>query len=434
MVGRPRRGDAGPAWAGGTPVGEERANGMPSGGERSDGLRAGGTWSEGMTSGGERADGERAAEAARGLVVSGARVTFAGQESPALDDVDVTVDAGRVLAVLGPSGCGKSTLLRAVAGLQRLDAGRVSFDGDDVTRVPTHKRDFALMFQDGQLFGHLDVAANVAYGLARRGVGRAEQAARVGQLLDLVGLPGYEKRSPATLSGGQQQRVALARALAVRPRLLLLDEPLSALDRGLRERLSTDLRAILTAENATALFVTHDHGEALTVADDIAVMRDGRIVQHGAAREVWAAPSDEDTADFLGFTTTLDPDEAAAVGLAPGRWKLRQSALRVVATGTASGSSSGDGVAMRDAGATHGSSWGEAAGARDARAPRALAASIVHSAVADEVTRVSVRLDALPTLELAAVAYPGDVEPAALEPGARAGVVLDASQGVQFTH
>ena len=220
-------------------------------------------------------------EDAGGLEVTDARVTFAGNATPALDDVSLTLPRGRVLAVLGPSGCGKSTLLRAVAGLQALEAGRIAFDGTDVTRVPTHKRDFALMFQDGQLFGHLDVAGNVAYALARRGTPAADRDARVAELLDLVGLSGLESRRPATLSGGQQQRVALARALAARPRLLLLDEPLSALDRSLRERLAGDLRSVLLAEGATALFVTHDHDEALTVADDMAIMRDGRIVQHG---------------------------------------------------------------------------------------------------------------------------------------------------------
>ena len=159
-----------------------------------------------------------------------------------LSDVTFDLPAGEVLAVLGPSGCGKSTLLRALAGIERPSRGRVLAEGEDLDGVPVHRRGFALMFQDGQLFPHLSVADNVAYPLRLRRVGRRDRAARVAELLELVGVPGYADRDPATLSGGERQRVALARALAVRPRLLLLDEPLSALDRDLRERLAADLR------------------------------------------------------------------------------------------------------------------------------------------------------------------------------------------------
>lgn len=173
-----------------------------------------------------------------GLEVAHATVTFA--QTVAVNDVSVSVPAGKVLAMLGPSGCGKSTLLRAVAGLQALAHGSVAFDGYDVTDTPTHKRGFALMFQDGQLFDHLTVAGNVAYPLRRQGVSRRDARVRVEELLELVGLPGIADRRPESLSGGQQQRVALARALAARPRLLLLDEPLSALDRALRERLAAE--------------------------------------------------------------------------------------------------------------------------------------------------------------------------------------------------
>ncbi|WP_052946783.1 ABC transporter ATP-binding protein [Dermacoccus sp. PE3] len=339
-------------------------------------------------------------EDAGGLEVTDARVTFAGNATPALDDVSLTLPRGRVLAVLGPSGCGKSTLLRAVAGLQALEAGRIAFDGTDVTRVPTHKRDFALMFQDGQLFGHLDVAGNVAYALARRGTPAADRDARVAELLDLVGLSGLESRRPATLSGGQQQRVALARALAARPRLLLLDEPLSALDRSLRERLAGDLRSVLLAEGATALFVTHDHDEALTVADDMAIMRDGRIVQHGSTREVWAHPVDEETADFLGFTTHLTPDEAQRLGLERAAWALRRGGLRVVGVD----------------------------------APGALPGRVARVSASGEATHVSVTLDALPGRELEAIAYPSDDAPTAatLDEGARVGVRVSSSGAVRF--
>src|SRR3954469_5803529 len=203
---------------------------------------------------------------------------------PAVRDVDLDLPDGQVLAVLGPSGCGKSTLLRAVAGLEPLAGGAVGWDGRDLAGVPTHKRGFALLFQDGQLFSHLTVARNVGYPLRlRRSPG---VAARVEELLGLVGLPGYGAGLPATLSGGERQRVALARALAADPRLLLLDEPLSALDAGLRERLATDLRDILRAAGTTALMVTHDHEEAFVVADRLAVMRAGRVVQQGEIAEV----------------------------------------------------------------------------------------------------------------------------------------------------
>ncbi|NUR09717.1 MAG: ATP-binding cassette domain-containing protein, partial [Nocardioidaceae bacterium] len=186
-----------------------------------------------------------------GLELRDVTVRFDDADRPAVADVDLDLPAGQVLAVLGPSGCGKSTLLRAVAGLEPLAAGRVAYDGADLDGVPTHKRGFALMFQDGQLFPHQTVAGNVGYALRLRRTPRTEVVRRVGELLDLVGLTGLEDRTPATLSGGERQRVALARSLAVQPRLLLLDEPLSALDRGLRERLAHDLRDILVRAGTT---------------------------------------------------------------------------------------------------------------------------------------------------------------------------------------
>ncbi len=266
------------------------------------------------------------------LVVEHLTVTFGAVT--AVDDVSLSLGRGSVLAVLGPSGCGKSTLLRAVAGLEPVHSGTVRFDGADLAGVPTHRRGFALMFQDGQLFPHRSVAGNVGYPLRLRRRPKAEVAARVAELLDLVGLPAYGDRSPATLSGGERQRVALARALAVRPRLLLLDEPLSALDRGLRERLAADLREILRAEGTTAVLVTHDHDEAFTVADRMAVMRRGRVVQQGTLDAVWRSPADAETARFLGYARVLDPGAAERLGLGAGRpVALRRSALRVDAAG-----------------------------------------------------------------------------------------------------
>ena len=238
-------------------------------------------------------------------------VSVAYDGVPAVVDVSLDLPDGQVLAVLGPSGCGKSTLLRAVAGLEPIAHGRIAWDGADLAGVPTHRRGFALMFQDGQLFNHLTVARNVGYALRLR---RAHGAnARVAELLELVGMAGYGDRLPATLSGGERQRVALARSLAVQPRLLLLDEPLSALDAGLRERLAGDLRSILQAAGTTALFVTHDHEEAFVVADRLAVMRGGRLVQQGEIGEVWREPADPDTALFLGYARVLEGAAARRV-------------------------------------------------------------------------------------------------------------------------
>ncbi|MDQ1105350.1 ABC transporter ATP-binding protein [Nocardioides zeae] len=234
-----------------------------------------------------------------GLRLRGVTVAYDGV--PALADASLHLPAGEVLAVLGPSGSGKSTLLRAVAGLEPLAAGSVAFDGADLAGVPPHRRGFALMFQDGQLFGHLSVGRNVAYPLRLRRTPRATTQARVAELLALVGLEGYADRAPGTLSGGERQRVALARALACAPRLLLLDEPLSALDRALRERLAGDLAGILRAAGTTALLVTHDVDEAYAVADRVAVVRGGRVVQEGTVAEVDAAPRDAEVARLLGY-------------------------------------------------------------------------------------------------------------------------------------
>jgi len=259
------------------------------------------------------------------LTLTDVSVSYDG--TPAVRGASIELPDGQVLAVLGPSGCGKSTLLRAVAGLEPLVGGTVAWDGDDLARTPTHRRGFALMFQDGQLFNHLSVARNVGYALRLRRAAGID--ARVEELLALVGLGGYGDRLPATLSGGERQRVALARCLAVRPRLLLLDEPLSALDTGLRHRLATDLRAILTHEGTTALMVTHDHEEAFTVADRLAVMRAGEIVQQGAIDQVWRAPADPETALFLGYARVLDGPAAERVVPGARQLAVRRSAFRV---------------------------------------------------------------------------------------------------------
>ncbi|HYN72611.1 MAG TPA: ABC transporter ATP-binding protein [Nakamurella sp.] len=232
----------------------------------------------------------------------------------AVDGVDLTVRDGDVIALLGPSGCGKSTLLRAVAGLEPVAAGSICWDGADLAGVPVHRRGFGLMFQDGVLFPHRDVAGNIAYGLRFTRLGRDESKDRVAGLLELVGLEGYGPRRVSTLSGGEAQRVALARALAPRPRLLLLDEPLAALDRSLRERLLADLKSVLTSTATTALFVTHDQGEAFAVADRVAVMRSGSIRQQGTPREVWTEPADEWVARFVGYTSVHPAIRHGSIG------------------------------------------------------------------------------------------------------------------------
>ncbi|QYX77254.1 ABC transporter ATP-binding protein [Streptomyces akebiae] len=238
------------------------------------------------------------------LRLEDATVRFDGR--PVLDRVDLEVAEHEIVCVLGPSGSGKSTLLRVVAGLQPLDGGRVSLDGGDQRGVPAHKRGVGLMFQDHQLFPQRDVAGNVAFGPRMHGAAKGERAARVEELLELVGLRGAARRRVGELSGGEQQRVALARALAPRPRLLMLDEPLGQLDRSLRERLVVELRALFGELGTTVLAVTHDQGEAFALADRVVVMRDGRIAQSGTPLEVWCRPVDEFVARFLGFDNVVE--------------------------------------------------------------------------------------------------------------------------------
>jgi thiamine transport system ATP-binding protein len=220
----------------------------------------------------------------------------------ALDGVTLEVAEAEVVTVLGQSGAGKSTLLRVVAGLEPPDRGRVFLDGRDLAGVPPHRRGIGLVFQDHALFPHRDVQGNVAFGLRMHGLPRDSIVARVRELLELVGLAGFEGRSVATLSGGEQQRVALARALAPAPRVLLLDEPLGSLDRRLRDRLLDDLARLFSDLRVTALYVTHDQGEAFALGHRVAVMRAGRIAQVGTPDELWARPADEDIARFLGLS------------------------------------------------------------------------------------------------------------------------------------
>jgi len=241
----------------------------------------------------------------------------------AVDAVDLEVADGEIICVLGPSGSGKSSLLRAIAGLEPDARGRVSWDDADLADVPAHRRGFGLMFQDHALFPHRDVVGNVAFGLRMQRVPRAEIESRARDALTLVGMAGFEHRRITELSGGEQQRVALARALAAAPRLLMLDEPLGALDRSLRERLVTELRALFVRLGLTILFVTHDHDEAFALADRLVVMHEGRIEQMGTPTGVWQRPGNAFVARFLGWNVT---DRFTGVLVA-----MRPDAIRVTA-------------------------------------------------------------------------------------------------------
>jgi ABC-type Fe3+/spermidine/putrescine transport system ATPase subunit len=224
----------------------------------------------------------------------------------ALDGLDLTVRRGEFFVLLGGSGSGKTTLLRAVGGFVRPSAGSITLDGTDFARVPPHRRPVNTVFQSGALFPHLSVAANIGFGPRQRGMRHAAVEARVNELLALVRLEGYGARRPHELSGGQQQRVALARGLAAEPSLLLLDEPLSALDRGLRAETAAELVRLQKRLGTTFIQVTHDQQEALTMADRIGVMRDGRIAQIGSPREIYERPVNRFVAEFMGVGNLWD--------------------------------------------------------------------------------------------------------------------------------
>jgi putative spermidine/putrescine transport system ATP-binding protein len=252
---------------------------------------------------------------------------FPGASHPAVDGVSLELGQGALLALLGPSGCGKTTTLRMIAGLETPDAGRIRVAGRDVTALPPHRRNMGVVFQSYALFPHMTAAQNVAFGLEMRGTPRGERAGRVQEALGLVGLGQLAARKPRQLSGGQQQRVALARALAPRPDLLLLDEPLSALDAKLREEVRDEIRGLQQRLGTTAVFVTHDQTEALAMADLVAVMNEGRIEQLATPEDIFERPATRFVATFVGRAARL-----AATVAAPGLLRVGEADLRAAET------------------------------------------------------------------------------------------------------
>jgi spermidine/putrescine transport system ATP-binding protein len=226
----------------------------------------------------------------------------------AVDRVDLTVDSGEFFSLLGPSGCGKTTTLRLIAGFEQPTEGTILLDGVEMTNTPPHRRNVNTVFQSYALFPFLSVFDNVAFGLRNRHLTKADMNKQVGDALDLVQLTGFERRRPGMLSGGQQQRVALARALVLHPSVLLLDEPLGALDAKLRRSLKVELKALQERVGITFLYVTHDQEEALTMSDRLAVMNAGRIVQLGTPRTIYEEPADTYVADFLGVSNLMEVD------------------------------------------------------------------------------------------------------------------------------
>jgi putative spermidine/putrescine transport system ATP-binding protein len=253
----------------------------------------------------------------------------------AVDAVDLTIAEGSFFAMLGPSGSGKTTCLRLISGFEKPTAGQVRIFGQDVSDTPPHLRNVNTVFQDYALFPHLNVRDNVAYGLMVKGVARPARYAKAEAMLALVHLEGYGDRKPAQLSGGQRQRVALARALVNEPRVLLLDEPLGALDLKLREAMQDELKSLQASLGITFVFVTHDQGEALSMADSLAVFNEGKIVQVGRPAEIYDRPATRFVADFVGSSNVLPPDLTRTLG-GPPRWaSIRPEALRLAPDGAA---------------------------------------------------------------------------------------------------
>ena len=249
-------------------------------------------------------------------------------EFTAVAGINLQMPSGEFFSLLGPSGCGKTTTLRMIAGFERPDGGQILLDGVDMAQTPPHKRNVNTVFQNYALFPHLSVEENVAFGLKYKNASKQEMTERVGQALELVQLTGFEKRRPTQLSGGQQQRVALARALILNPPVLLLDEPLGALDAKLRKRLQIELKALQEEVGITFIYVTHDQEEALTMSDRIAVMSQGRVEQVGPPKEIYEEPATAYVADFLGVSNLMDAD---ASGPGAGGCKVKLGDFDLVA-------------------------------------------------------------------------------------------------------
>ncbi len=270
------------------------------------------------------------------VVLSKLRKVFPGPTPVvAVDDIDLEIDDGEFFSMLGPSGSGKTTVLRMIAGFELPTSGSIDLAGTDVSQHPPYARDVNTVFQDYALFPHLNVLENVEYGLRVKKVPRAERRTRSLAALDSVRLGEFGRRRPSQLSGGQRQRVALARALVNRPKLLLLDEPLGALDLKLREQMQIELKAIQREVGITFLFVTHDQEEALTLSDRVAVFNAGRIEQIGTAREIYESPASRFVAGFVGTSNLLDGADARAVIGRPGTYAIRPENLIVSARGGA---------------------------------------------------------------------------------------------------
>ncbi len=255
----------------------------------------------------------------------------------AVDQVDLTISEGSFFAMLGPSGSGKTTCLRLISGFEQPTSGSIRIFGQDVSAIPPNRRNVNTVFQDYALFPHMNVRDNVAYGLMVKGMGRNARYAKAEEMLSVVKLSGYGDRKPAALSGGQRQRVALARALVNAPRVLLLDEPLGALDLKLREAMQDELKALQKRLGITFVFVTHDQHEALSMADSLAVFNNGRIAQVGAPEDIYARPNSRFVADFVGSSNVLPPDLTRAFG-GPVKWSsLRPEKTRLAASGPVMG-------------------------------------------------------------------------------------------------
>jgi len=316
------------------------------------------------------------------------RVTKRFGDVTAVDDLTLEIERGEFFSMLGPSGCGKTTTLRMIAGFEEVTAGTVYLGDQDMTNLPPYKRDVNTVFQNYALFPHLNVFENVAFGLRRRKVGGQELTKKVGEMLELVELPGYERRKPNQLSGGQQQRVAVARALINHPRVLLLDEPLGALDLKLRKQMQVELKRIQTSVQTTFVFVTHDQEEAMTMSDRIAVMNKGKVEQLGTPETLYEKPTTKFVAGFLGVSNLLDGTVTSVNGSVAEVELGRGERIRIPAEGITTGSGITVGVRPEK---LRISSAGESDSSTDGR--NSLEGSVTDAAYIGVSTQYAVRLD-----------------------------------------